>query len=271
MSESTEATMVPVVATINGYGESFWVTPSQDRPNTGTVANALGNGAISYGDVVEWNDNGEVVAVVSRSDRATMVVWIEPDPEDLVTQARWTQACKEAAKAWTEQGVVVEGGFGGMLIAAFVRDKRLVLAQVVDLLGALGQWEVSVELGPMPGYATDAESLGLGLRPRDEAWGDEPDPSTLPDLGDSLLQAASERDLIPRLKALGHINAGIDDAELLSHAVELLRIDYRCYESCQSGRTDQVLVIAARDLCMAKGLLMPRLGGSVFDIDFLDE
>ncbi len=273
-SGSTGVQPVSVRVTVDGYGESFWVEPLPGQSNVGTVGNALGNGAIGYGDVVEWNSDGEVVAIVSRSDRATLTCWIEDDPEDLAIQAKWTQASKDAARVWGERGVVVEGGLGGLLIAAFVVQKGVDLTQqLVDLLQDLPDedWQLRCQVGPHPGTPTDLEALGITLSFVDDDEDDDPDPSLLPDISERLLTDARERDLIGRLKTLGHIHAGLDDQALLSCALFLLTIDYRCYRSCLQGRNDQVLVLAGRTLSLRQGVLLAPLDGPVFETDFLEE
>lgn len=270
---TTEVEPTLVRATINGYGESFWATPLPGETNVGTVANALHNGVISYGDVVEWNADGDIVALRARSDRVTIVVWIEADPEDLAIQAKWTQASKDAAAAWTARGLVVEGGLG-MLAGAFVARtlgelKRMCDALLADLFDE--NWNLQVQVGPMPGFPTDPGLIGLSVPVTGNDWQDEPDPRDLPDLGDMLMDDVIERDLINRLKSLGFVHASLHEGEVVDCALRLLEVDYRCYKSCEEGRTAQVLVLAGRTLSLEKGLLVGELPGSVFDTDFLSE
>jgi hypothetical protein len=267
---------VSVRVTVEDFSESFWVDPVPGEPYVGTVANALMNGAVSYGDVVEWNGDGQVVAVRARSDRATLICGVDIDPEDLVLQAKWEQACKDARRTWGERGVVVESGFGTVLIASFVVQRNVnLMQQCADLIKTLPHedWNLACEVGPFPGSPTDAQTLGLRVpAPDEDDWEDEgPDPSGLPDISGNLLADCAERDLIARLKSRGYIHAELDDREVLAAATFLLKTDYLCYQSCQAGRNDQVLVVAGELLSLNKGLMLLEPDLDVYATDFLGD
>jgi len=273
MSEwaATEDQSVKVRVTVDGFGEGFWVT--RTGSNVGVVDNALLNGAISYGDVVEWNDDGEVIAVRSRSDRATMVCWVDLDEDDLPTRAKWAQASEDAVRAWIDRGVVVESGYGSMLMAAFVvREGMSLQMQCLRLLEVLADedWTLQWEVSPHPGTPTNASALGLTVPPPfDDEEEDVFDASDLPDISPTLVSDNAQRNLIPRLKELGHIHAALDDDELLSVAGHLVSRDLNFYRRCQAGQNDRVLVGAALVLSWDKGLMTPKYEKDVLDMDFL--
>lgn len=275
MSEwaAAEDQAVKVRVTIDGFGESFWVRRTDT--STGMVNNALLNGAISYGDIVEWNNDGEVIAVRSRSDRATMVVWVDLDEDDLPVQAKWAQASAHARRVWIDRGAVVEAGFGSMLMAAFVvRDGLSLQLQCLKMLEVLADedWTLQWEVSPHPGTPTDAAALGLTVPPPFND--DEPDvldASDLPDITDTLVSDNAQRDLIPRLKELGHVHAALDDHELLGVAVDLVRNDLNFYRACQAGHNDRVLVGAAVVTSWHRGLMTPEFERDVLDMDFLED
>jgi hypothetical protein len=268
---STEPTKVHVQVTVGDYTESFWVDPLPDQLQVGTVENALTNGAISYGDVVEWNDDGQVVGIRGRSDRATLMCWIEADEEDLVTQAKWAQACGQAHKAWTARGFVVEGG-RGLLIAAFpVKGHLPVQMQCLRLLEDLldDAWELLWTVGPYPGMPTDPAVLELQVQ-REEREEDYPDVSLLERVSPRVVNDVAERDLITRLQRLGHVHADLDPDEVLAMAAYLADNDYLCYEDCLTGRTDMVVFRAGWMLCLQRGMLLPEVDPDELERDLLE-
>lgn len=264
--------MVSVRVTVAGHGESFWVRRVPDEPSRGVVANALLNGACSYGDVVEWNEEGDVTAVVSRSDRATVACWVDIDPDDVATQAKWAQRTADVHRQWSDRGVVVEGGFGSMLVAAFlVHDGLSLNLQCLQLLANLAyeDWQLEWTLCTHPATPTDPAALGLTVPPPYDYENDELNASGLPDISGQLLDDNERRALIRRLKELGHIHAAIDDEELLAVAVDLVRNDLNFYRCCQAGRNDRVLVGAACVASWHNGLLAPTFERDVLEMDFL--
>lgn len=267
MQTSTENVSVRV--TVQGFTENFSVDPLPDALNVGIVANVLINGAISYGDVVEWDSEGNVVAIRRRANRVTLIYWMDCDPDDLAMQALWEQVSQEAAQEWKRRGPVVGRGLD-MLVASFeIRAHTQLVTQVRQLLAEVARdgLKLVVQVSPTPATTTDPDLLGLGVpAPVDD---DDFDPSLLPDLSDVFVSAVIEEDVIQQLKVRGHVHAGLDDEEILDYAVELLRIDSRCYSSCERAHYDQVLVLAANTLCGYKGLMRPKLAGYVFETDFL--
>lgn len=275
----SKADMIKVAVTIDGFTESFWVTPTGEK--IGTVANLLLVGVISLDDTITWNDALQVTSLVKRSGRVNLMLRPVVDKEDLAGKAKWSQALDDALPAFREHNIRYEGGLETLMLS--VTDDALASLTSEDIpedkvqkwLGLIpgDDWNIEYAVGSAGGDPIDNTFLEL------EVPEVEPRKLTVPEdaMTDTMWAAMEAIDgpegkaLYQRLVEGGHINTAVAFDDLMEEAVIAILHDPRAMKAWRSGHLDQVLVLAGRFAARERGLMLPQLDSYLFGTTFAKE